>query len=98
MDHAPESPSKYMTTISHYFCIKNKYFFYFFQVKNLRKYAPKRTKLHNLKKIIGEACPSKRLLRGMQLAHPPKKLSSPLAKPTYAHGRLLRNVFEELHS
>ena len=35
VDHAPESPSKYMTTIYHYFCIKNKYFFDFFQVKNL---------------------------------------------------------------
>ena len=23
VDHAPESPSKYMTTIYHYFCIKN---------------------------------------------------------------------------
>ena len=28
--HAPESPDKHMTTIYHYFCIKNKYFFYFF--------------------------------------------------------------------
>ena len=26
VDHAPESPSKYMTTIYHYFCIKNEYF------------------------------------------------------------------------
>ena len=26
VDHAPESPSKYMTTIYQYFCIKNKYF------------------------------------------------------------------------
>ena len=26
LDDAPESPSKYMTTIYHYFCIKNKYF------------------------------------------------------------------------
>ena len=25
-DYAPESPSKYMTTIYHYFCRKNKYF------------------------------------------------------------------------
>ena len=60
-----------------------------------------------LKKFLGEACPRTalanawlrhELLRGMQLAHHPKKLSSPLAKPTYAHGRLLRNVFEELRS
>ena len=26
MGHAPESPSKYMTTIYHYFCIQNEYF------------------------------------------------------------------------
>ena len=31
MDHAPESPSKYMTTIYPYFCI----FLDFFKVKNL---------------------------------------------------------------
>ena len=29
----------------------------FFKVKKLGKYAPKRTKLHHSKKIIGEACP-----------------------------------------
>ena len=26
VDHAPESLSKYMTTIYHYFCIKDEYF------------------------------------------------------------------------
>ena len=73
------------------------------------KICSKRTKLHNLKKFLREACPQTALANAwlrhesqaasrMQLAHPPKKLSSPLAKPTYAHGLLLRNVFEELRS
>ena len=30
VDHAPESPSKYITIINHYFCIKNEYFFRIF--------------------------------------------------------------------
>ena len=62
-----------------------------------------------IKKNIGEACP-RIALANAWLRHesqaasrhatcpPPKKLSYPLAKPTYAHGRLLRNVFEELRS
>ena len=35
--------------------------------------------------------------RGMQLTRPPKKLP-PMANPAYAHGLLLRNLFEEMRS
>ena len=31
-------------------------------------------------------------------AQPHKKLGPPLANPAYAHGLLLRNLFEEMHS
>ena len=59
------------------------------------------------KKIIGEACPqtnawlplphaSQAALR--HASSPiPKKLA-PLANPAYAHGLLLRNLFEEMRS
>ena len=55
MDHALGPLSKYMTTIYNYFCIKIT-FLDFLKVKNLGKYAPKRTKLHHSKKHFGEAC------------------------------------------
>ena len=42
VDHAPESPSKYMTTIYNYILIKI-IFLDFLKVKNLWKYAPKCT-------------------------------------------------------
>ena len=35
VDHAPESLSKYMTIIYHYFCIKKRIFLDFIKVKTL---------------------------------------------------------------
>ena len=49
-------PSKYMTTINKYFCIKM-IFLDFLKVKILGKYAPKRTKLHNSKKKFRGSMP-----------------------------------------
>ena len=54
VDHTPGSPSKYITTIYNYFCIKM-IFLDFLKVKNLRKYAPKRTKLYHSKKFFWKA-------------------------------------------
>ena len=50
------------------------------------------------KNISGKRAPE---LPSKRLASPPppkKKVGSPLAKPAYAHGQLLRNLFEEKRS
>ena len=76
--------------------------FSFFQVKNLRKYAPKRTKLHYLKKFSGKhglESPLANALRrhasqaaSRHATRPaPKKLGT-LANHTYSH------LFEEMRS
>ena len=51
------------------------------------------------KKIFGEACPRTPLANAWH-APPPlqKKVGPLLAKPVYAHGQLLRNLFEEQRS
>ena len=100
MDHALGSPSKYMTTIYNYFCIKI-IFLDFLKVKNLGKYAPKRTKLyHSKKKLGGSICPQTPLanawLRHASQPPPRKKIivGPPLANPAYAHELLMKNLFE----
>ena len=75
VDHAPGSPSKYMTTIYNYFCIKM-IFLDFLKVKNLWKYAPKRTKLlHSKKKFWGSMppSPSSNSMATPRVASPPQK-------------------------
>ena len=52
------------------------------------------------KKLSGKHAPKQTLgyhTRRKPLAQPPKKLA-PLANPAYAHGLLLRNLFEEMRS
>ena len=99
VDHTLGYPSKYMTTIYNYFCIK-KIFLDFLKVKKLGKYAPKRTKFAPLQIFFGGACPRTLLanawLRHASQAPPPKKKNAwpPLANPAYAHELLLRNLFE----
>ena len=72
----------------------------FLKVKNLRKYAPKRSKLHHSQKHFGEACPQTPLanawLRNGSQALSPQKIVAPppLANPAYAYELLLRNLFE----
>ena len=73
----------------------------FLKVRNLWKYAPKRTKLHNSKNIFRGSMspnpPSKRMAtpRVAILAPPPKKNSwLPLANPAYVHKLLLKKLFE----
>ena len=44
----------------------------------------------------GEAYPRTPLANAWQA--PPPKVGPPLAKPAYAHGQLLRNLFEEKRS
>ena len=65
------------------------------------KYAPKRTKLHNSKKIFRGSMPpnppSKRMATPRVASPPPQKKKNswpPLANPAYAHELLLRNLFE----
>ena len=76
VDHTLGYPSKYMTTIYNYFCIKM-IFLDFLKVKKLWKYAPKRTKLRHYNFVFGEACPQTLLanawLRHASQAPPPKK-------------------------
>ena len=57
VDHAPESPSKYMTTIYHYFCIKNEYFYIFYS-KKFMKICSKTHQITPLKKIVACNLPS----------------------------------------
>ena len=69
------------------------------KVKNLWKYAPKRTRLHHSPKQFWGSMPPNPLanawLRHTSQPPPPKKNSwPPLANPAYAHELLLRNVFE----
>ena len=59
-----------------------------FQKKLSGKHAPKQTLGYHTRR---------KPLSGMQLAQPPKKLA-PLANPAYAHGLLLRILFEEMRS
>ena len=54
VDHAVESSSKYMTTIYHYFCIKNDRFFL---SKKIMKICSKMHQIARFKKILEEACP-----------------------------------------
>ena len=102
VNHAPESPSKYMTAIYHYFCIKNEYFLDFFKVKN----APSCT---IQKYFLGEACPPNSQANAWPrhasqdasrhaIRPAPKKVGSSLANPAYAHGLLPRNLFEKMRS
>ena len=46
----------------------------------------------------GEACPRTPLANAWQAPPPKKKVGPPMAKPAYAHGQLLRNLFEENRS
>ena len=79
MDHASGSPSKYMTTIYNYFCIKM-IFLDFLKVKknyeNMLQNAP-------LKFFWGEACPRTPLanawLRHVSQAAPPNNRESTMA-------------------
>ena len=99
MDHAPGSPSKYMATIYHYFCIKNEYF-KTFESKKFMKIC---SKTHQI-------APFKIFFSGNQAPNPPsKRLATPrvastqkswppLANPAYAHTLLLENLFEEIRS
>ena len=67
MDHAPESPSKYMTTIDHFFGIK-KYIFRFFLSKKIMKIC---SKPHQI-------APFKIFFRGsMSPTSPNKSLATP---------------------
>ena len=49
------------------------------------------------KYFFGEACPEPLSKRWATRCKPPKSWP-PLANPAYAHGLLLRNLFEEMRS
>ena len=53
VDHAPGSPSKYMTTIYNYFCIKM-IFLDFLKVKKIMKICSKTYQIAPLKIFLGE--------------------------------------------
>ena len=91
MDHAPGSPSKYMTTIYNDFCIKM-IFLDFLKVKKIMKIC---FKTHRI-------APLNFFFRGSMSPNPPSKRKPPppnnswppLANPAYVHELLLRNLFE----
>ena len=56
VDHAPGSPSKYITTIYNYFCIKND-IFRRFESKKFMKICSKTHQIAPIKFFFGEACP-----------------------------------------
>ena len=50
------------------------------------------------KKFFRESMPQTPLANAWQALPPKKEVGPPLAKPAYAHGQLLRNLFEEKRS
>ena len=48
--------------------------------------------------FLGEACPRTPLANALQAPPLKKKVGPPMAKLAYAHGQLLRNLFEEKRS
>ena len=98
MDHAPGSPSKYMTTIYNPFC-KND-IFRLFESKKIMKICSKTHQIAQFKFFFRGSMPpnppSKRMATPRVTSPPPKRKNSwpPLANPAYAHEQLLRNLFE----
>ena len=93
--------------LSLYLYIKKPNIFRFFSSKKFMKISSKTHQNPPFKKklstkhapeppeqTLGNATRRKQI-RGMQLVHPSKKMG-PLANTTYAHGLLLRNLFEEM--
>ena len=92
MDHAPGSPSEYMTTIYNYFLYKND-IFGLFESKKVMKICSKTHQIAPLNFFRGSMPPNSLVASPLTL---PNNSWPPLANPAYAHELLLR-IFLRIH-